>query len=75
MALFVWAHRAPNRPKRRFPARVVLYPARRVKTTRQVLSSRVASGQLSQKEADAILSKVGFSHIVVSEIAIGLLHL
>jgi hypothetical protein len=48
----------------------VLYPARRVKTTRQVLSSRVASGQLSQKEADAILSKVGFSHIVVSEIGV-----
>ena len=48
----------------------MLYPARRVKTTRQVLSSRVASGQLSQKEADAILSKVGFSHIVVSEIGV-----
>ena len=45
----------------------MIYPARRVKTTRQTLASRVASGQLTQKEADELLSRgtVGLiTHIV-----------
>ena len=45
----------------------MIYPARRVKTTRQTLASRVASGQMTQKEADELLSRgtVGLiTHIV-----------